>query len=378
VTGNRPSFGGGGRNWFARGRGARHSRVPVFPIQTIYDAALDDRQFPRLLEAIGAHLGAQSGFLAWGNTATGAHFQAQFGNDPAYLQAYVETYAAHDVLRPILADTPEGEPALAYPWLQTPEIRETRFYREYIAPQGIVDNLAVNLVKREDMFATIALLRLHDAPPFDAEDVARMRELVPHLRRAATLTSYRIHQADLIQAYRQTAHGARDALVLLDGQGRILDLGPEIAALTGLASIDAAARSPFAKALAGTIATEAPVLHMLESGMRLLLVARPVSSNPFGHLSKGAGAAYAVSVTALDRRWGLAYAAIAEAHGLTPGEARVLEDVLTHGDMTDTPTRLGIARATARSHLHRIYAKTGTSGFPDLCLFAHRFLLPRT
>ena len=61
---------------------------------------------------------------------------------------------------------------------------------------------------------------------------------------------------------------------------------------------------------------------------------------------------------------------------LTAGEARVLKDVLSHADITATHDRLGIARATVRSHLHRIYAKTGTSGFPDLCRFTQRFIMP--
>lgn len=351
----------------------------VFTIQKIYDAAFEEQQFPELLKAIVAYFGAQSGFLAWSNSDNETRFEAQYGNDPAFLQKYVESYWEHDVLRSRLFAFPEGQPAPVYALLQDPEVRESKFYREYLAPQGIVDNLAVNLIKRDNMVATIAVLRMGDVPPFDEDDIARMSELTPHLRRAVFLSSYRIRQANLIDAYRQAAPGARDGLVLLDDAGRVLDLGPEIERLTGLSSAEAAGRSSLGKALAKAVRAGRPVLHDLEDAngvtVRLLLQTQAIGRNLFGDLVEGPGVAYAVSVVVLDRRREIAFETIAAAHRLTPGESRVLEDVLTHGEMTGTPERLGMARATSRSHLHKIYAKTGTSGFPDLCLLANRFVV---
>ena len=351
----------------------------MFPVQTIYDAAFDEQLFPDLLQQIASHFGAQAGFLGWANEASHAGFQAEFGNDPAYLKAYVETYAEIDILRPALMAVPEGEPRAVHGLLQSPEVQASRFYREYIAPQRIVDNMAVNLIKRDGVMATIAILRTGDALPFVDTDIETMRELVPHLRRAVFLSGYRVRQADLMAVYRDAAVGARDGLILLADDGSILDLGPGISRMTGFASVEAANRSPFGRALARTMHAGAPTLHEFTFGkqaVRLLISCQPLARNPYGDLSEGAGAAYAVSVTAVDRSWGLAYGAIAETHGLTQGEARVLEDVLSHGDMSGSPERLGIASATARSHLHRIYAKTGTRGFPDLCLLAHRFIAP--
>jgi len=350
----------------------------VFPVESIYDAAADERLFPDLLRQIGDHFDAQAGFLGWMGGSSSAGFQAEYGNDPAYLKSYVETYAPLDILRPALMETPEGEPRPAYPLLQSPEVQASRFYREYIAPQRIVDNLATNLIKRDDMFATIAILRTGEVAPFSVEDIAAMRALVPHLRRAVILSSHRIRQADLMAAYREVAQGARDGLVLLGDAGEILDLGPEIERMTGFASIEAARRSAFAKALARAAEAGTPLLREFSFGRRkarLLLASQPLSRNRYGDVSEGRGAAHAVSVTEVDRRWGFAYGAMAEAHGLTAGEAKILEDVLAHGEMIGTSDRLGIARATTRSHLHKIYAKTGTSGFPDLCLFAHRFIV---
>ncbi|MET0365758.1 MAG: hypothetical protein ABW169_14010, partial [Sphingobium sp.] len=119
----------------------------MIKVDEIYDAAFDRTLFLDLLKKIIAELNAQSGFLAWSDVEREAKFEVQHGNDPAYLQQYVDIYWEHDILRPALYALPEGVPGAVYPHLQRPEVRESRFYREYLAPQGIVDNLAVNLIK---------------------------------------------------------------------------------------------------------------------------------------------------------------------------------------------------------------------------------------
>ena len=224
---------------------SRHYRV-MFPVQAIYDAAFDEQLFPGLIRQIAEYFGAQAGYIAWMSEPDHAGFQAEYGNDPIWLQRYMETYAPLDILRPALMAAPEAEPQSAYALLQSPDVQASRFYREYIAPQGVVDNLAVNLIKR-------------------------------------------------------------DGLVLLRDDGRVLDLGPEVERMTGYTSTDVASRSPFGRALAKAMTAAAPALHEFTFGeqkLRLLLASKPLTRNRYGDLSDGAGAAHAVSVTAVDRRRG--------------------------------------------------------------------------
>ena len=77
-------------------------------IGDIYDAAFDRARFPALVEALVRTFGAQSGFFAWSDVDSGEGFQAEFGNDPVWLRRYAETYAPHDVMRPLLHALPEG------------------------------------------------------------------------------------------------------------------------------------------------------------------------------------------------------------------------------------------------------------------------------
>lgn len=350
-------------------------------LDEIYDAAFDRSLFEPLLQKLVEAMDAQSGFLAWSNIESRAKFEIQIGNDPVYLQKYVETYWEHDVLRPLLYEISEGEVQPVYPHLQRPEIRESRFYREYLAPQGVVDNLAVNLIKRKDMIASLAILRMEPAPPFDDADRQALQALVPHLRRVVFLQSQIIGQANLVRGYRQAAKSTRDGLILLDEALRVLDVDPDLEVLTGVQIGESVGRTAFGRVVASAVREDAPLMAEVEAldgpPVRLLCHAQRVERDLYGDLADGPGVAFAVHATRVDHPWPIALPLIASLYGLTPTEMRVVEDALAHGDIASMGTRLSMARATTRTHLHRVYEKTGTRGFADLCLFVHRFILPR-
>lgn len=348
-------------------------------IDEIYDAAFDRGLFQGLLRKLVSAMGAQSGFLGWTDMHSQTRFEVEVGNDPAFLQSYAETYAQHDVLRPELAGADEGVVMHVYDRLQRPEIRESVFYREWLAPQGIVDNLAVNLIKRDAMFAPMALIRANGAPPYDAADKARLEALVPHLKRAVYIQSRLIHQANLVSGYQRITSGARNGLVLLDDKLRVLDVDRVTQGLTGVRQDQTLGPGAAERAIAAAI-QGAPVTVQLTRGegepATLLCVAQPLERDPFGDFAGGPGVAHAVHILRLDEAAEIAFPSMAAHFGLTPTEQKVMADAFAHADLTELGDRLGMARATARTHLHRIYDKTGVDGFAGLCLLAHRFALP--
>jgi DNA-binding CsgD family transcriptional regulator len=64
---------------------------------------------------------------------------------------------------------------------------------------------------------------------------------------------------------------------------------------------------------------------------------------------------------------------MAELYRLTQTELRVLRDAIENSDLAGIGQRLGMASATTRTHLHRIYDKTDTRSFAGLSNLAHRF-----
>jgi DNA-binding CsgD family transcriptional regulator len=81
-----------------------------------------------------------------------------------------------------------------------------------------------------------------------------------------------------------------------------------------------------------------------------------------GHAStNGERQACAVATIIDPERYAAAsLSAFSELHGLTGAEARVLRAVIGGEGLVATAARLGVAEATARTHMKRIFEKTGT------------------
>ncbi|MET0371323.1 MAG: hypothetical protein ABW039_08095 [Sphingobium sp.] len=345
-------------------------------LEDIYDAAFNKALFPALIERLVRAFDAKAGFLAWSDTARGAGFQAEFGNDPRWLQSYVDTYAQHDIMRGLLHAVPEGECTTAWPHLQTQVVRDSIFYREYLAPQGIVDNLAVNLIKRPGIVAHLALLRCEPSAPFSREECDRLSPLLPHLRRTVYIQSHLVRAADHAASVHAFS-GANGYVILLAADRTIAEIDLPLGSLLRLRLGDGLGEGPLGKAVQDAIEQGHPVAVELTSGddapIRLLIEARPLEQNQFGDLATGPAPTHAIHIAILDQPRSIAFDAMASLYRLTPTELRVLRDAMRFGDMVTIGDRLGMARATARTHLHRIYDKTDTGSISRLSNLVHRF-----
>jgi DNA-binding CsgD family transcriptional regulator len=67
---------------------------------------------------------------------------------------------------------------------------------------------------------------------------------------------------------------------------------------------------------------------------------------------------------------------IAGLYGLTPREVRVLLAIVRLGGVRETAAALGISEATVKTHLHRVFGKTGASRQADLVKLVAGFSNP--
>jgi DNA-binding CsgD family transcriptional regulator len=67
---------------------------------------------------------------------------------------------------------------------------------------------------------------------------------------------------------------------------------------------------------------------------------------------------------------------IAELYNLTRGELRVLLAIVEVGGVAETAESLGLSEATVKTHLHRVFGKTGTSRQADLVKLVAGFSNP--
>jgi DNA-binding CsgD family transcriptional regulator len=67
---------------------------------------------------------------------------------------------------------------------------------------------------------------------------------------------------------------------------------------------------------------------------------------------------------------------IARHYGLTPSELRVLLAVIEVGGVPEVAEALGIAETTVKTHLGKVYGKTGTARQADLVKLVAGFASP--
>ena len=106
------------------------------------------------------------------------------------------------------------------------------------------------------------------------------------------------------------------------------------------------------------------VMHMLPL--------TPATRTGIGMAGKAVAALF-VRKVALDRRCG---ELVARTFELTPAELRVLQTIVDVGGVPETSAALGIAESTVRTHLHRVFDKTGARRQADLVKLAAGFSNP--
>src|SRR5262245_53274182 len=157
-------------------------------ICVIYDAALDATLWPQVLEGIRKFVRGCAANFYWQDVSresAGVFYCA--GMDPAYLQKYFEEFVRLNPLYPAAAFVEPGEVFTVGDVIPRDEFVQTRFYREWMVPQGMVDSLVANLEKGATSVAALAVIRGELDGIVDGRARRRLGLLVPHVRRASAI-----------------------------------------------------------------------------------------------------------------------------------------------------------------------------------------------
>ncbi|WP_246731690.1 helix-turn-helix transcriptional regulator [Methylocapsa sp. S129] len=362
-------------------------------IGDIYDTVLDGSLWPDVLEKAGRFAGGPGAALwskdAVSETGDAAHF---CGFDPGYVQAFFDEYIKLDPSSAHYFLAGVGEPVAHTSHIPHSEFLETRFYREWSRPQGFVDCVQVTLDKSPTSLAMFGVSRHRRDGVADDETSRRMRLLAPHLRRAVLVGKAIDFKSVEVATFAETFDGLRAAMFLVDAEGRIMhanvagrallaDSGVLRAAggqlVSGVRRIDERLRDIFLAAAAGDVAIGA-------QGVALPLVARdgerhvahvlPLTSGLRAGASHAAAAAVFVRKAALDGPAPLE--TMAKAYKLTPTELRVLLAIVEVGGAADVADALGVAASTVKTHLGRVFEKTGAARQADLVKLVAGFSSP--
>jgi len=154
-------------------------------IGDIYDASLDPALWPEVFDNIRKFVGCAFGRVvlqdAIGRTTS---LYLASTHDAHYRQLYLEKYFKINPLFPMVLFS-EIEQTLTIPdVLPREEFARTRFVREWLAPQGLIDILFTSLEKSAIACTFVSAIRHARQGLFDAEVRQRLELVVPHIRRA--------------------------------------------------------------------------------------------------------------------------------------------------------------------------------------------------
>ena len=274
------------------------------------------------------------------------------------------------------------------------DLQQTRFYQEWGRPQGLVDFAAAVLDRTATGAILFGVFRQSRHGVVDDDTRWRMRQIVPHIRRAMLIgkaLEFKTAEAD---AFAETLNGLSAGMFLVDQDGRIIHANASGHALLGegaalckasdrMRPTDAAA----ARALKEIVAAASKADQAAGiKGIAVPLRGRdgepyaahvlPLTSGTRRRVQAHYSAVAAVFIRKAEIETPSPPEVIAKHYQLTPTELRVLLAIVEIGGVRETSDALGVSESTVKTHLHRLFSKTGTSRQADLVKLVASFSSP--
>jgi DNA-binding CsgD family transcriptional regulator len=363
-------------------------------IGDIYDAVLDPEQRIDVIEKIASFTGGHSGgLLSKHSLGYSEHLYCYIGADPESLQAYSESYPKLD---PTAATHSFGVAQVVSATDVVPydEFRRGRFYREWARPHGWVDVASAVVEKSATSCTFLSVVRHEASGAVDDEMRRRMALVVPHVRRAYLIgKTINLGQAEAA-CFSDILDGLSAGMILVDGIGRVVHANAAGNAILGAADFlrtvhgrlvagDARTNAAFREILAAADAGDAAVglrgiaLPLTaHDGERYVAHVLPLTSG----VRRQAGVAFNAVAALFIRKAALAASAAPDVIGrmykLTPAELRVLLAIVDVGGVPEVAAALGVASTTIKTHLNRLFEKTGVCRQADLVKLVAGFSTP--
>ncbi|HKU96473.1 MAG TPA: helix-turn-helix transcriptional regulator [Vineibacter sp.] len=361
---------------------SRHEVLEIAGL--IQDAALDPPRWQDVLMRLVRQLDGIAGGM-WLNdpVRSTAVPIAHTGLDPSYTDRYSQHFLFVDPVFRIKSRLPVGRAVSTSILMRLENFTRTEFYNDWFRPQGFHDAVGAAVYRHTGRFTWLSIVRPKGTET-TADEVAAFAGLVPHMVRSLNVAHRLDVLADQQKALRDGLAAITHAVMLVDRHGRLVFANAAAEALLESrqsltvrrgrveacdAAIDADLQAALARALSDAQDDHRGVTELAvpRRGLRpLVLSIVPASEHTADRLDMDRRvAALILAADPRNRPWSRLEGVIL-AYGLTPAEGKVL-DALIDGDRLDEAAeRLGIRRATAKTHLNRILAKTGTTRQSEL------------
>lgn len=349
-------------------------------VGAIYDCVLDPTRWPDALSAIRHELSCHDAVLALqalpsnqvllhvseGIAPEWIERMVTYGPDVVDIWGGPGAYGSLPLLEPLVLSQVSAE-----------HFTRNRYYLEWMQPQGLVDAIGIGLSRDANSVGSFGLGRHESSGRIGARDLEVARLLIPHLHRAVVITRL----LDARRLIAETLETALDSIgtpiVLVGSDLRIVHANQSAEGLFHEGASLSAEKGRLTLASRAAMAALCAAVERIGRDDETTVGAQGVGI-PVPSLREGPGVLH---VFPLLQRRNLAaptqaVAAIFVAtrstpprapsqliralFGLTDAETRVYESIVTGATVAQTASRFGVEPSTVRSHLLRIFEKTGT------------------
>lgn len=260
----------------------------------------------------------------------------------------------------------------------------SEYYNDFLRPNNIRYSIRVCLTNDPEPLSYLSAGRPHEAHNFGDAQRRKLGALVPHLTQAIRIQE----RLETLQSRRSAASGALERLPLgvffLDGRGRVLEMNSAATKLAEkgdglkiergtLAAVDARAEVQLQRLIFGASASDPEhvpqqggTFHLPRGDGRHPLSVMVAPTGATGLFPASRLASVVVLVEEPTRRATAPFDAFTNSYGLSPAEAALTAKLVGGMTVHQAAVSAGIRPSTARSHLKRVFAKTGAKRQSDL------------
>lgn len=361
----------------------------------IYDCALDPSRWEPTLAAVAAVFDCAVASLTLNDVRRNRFLlNKASGWDPELFRCKSEKHVPE--INAVLTDWLSSRPSLDEPFVTSLHLRpgyveRSPYVRECLQPQGLVDVMHLFLRYTPWQFSEIGLGRHARQGVITEREVTLAKLLMPHLRRAVTISEVLDTRAIERTRMAETLDTLQAGVLLTNDHGAILHANRSASEMLR--------RGAPIRAVQGVLEAQADsATRELRNAIRLAMrkdagfgkvrlairLTEPDQQPAYAHvlpLSAGElrtrlqpSAAAAVFIGKPQEPNGVEL--LATTFDLTVAETRVLECLLAGRSLAEAAAHLGIAVSTARTHLKHIFEKAGVSRQTELIRLAMQLSFP--
>lgn len=372
-------------------------------IDFVYRGATDPALWPEVVEAASAWLGSPKGMIytpLHGPEQKGIYFQHGLPDD--FLELYkaryqsVDMWTAQVVRRNLFT---EGNVILGTDLVPQATLESSQWYADCLH-LGDISRLLTSIVfgtpapgadsRFADLPTACSFYRGRDGADYTEDDRRKLKLLVPHLSRALAVMS-RLRQGDLrVAASLASLDKLSIAILLMSSAGEVLFLNRAAGAMLADSDELTLARAPAHRGMGRLVAKQPAVNRALAQALSaarqegdvqhfssVIKVPTALPGREWSiQLSRvSPGTAFSADgqvpdviafLTDTQGPVGLAPDLLCLRYGLTRAEARVAVAATAADSIDEMALALSLGANTVKTHLKRVYEKTGVSGRAQL------------